>query len=355
MDHPDAARPRQTRRLRALGRLARRRLAVAGLLAGLTFSTLPSGAAFADPWQPGPAADGDATLTGFVDSPGQASVIASGAFRLSGWVVDQSAQGWAGVDDVHVYDGRAGEGGTFLGKAQFAQARPDVARALGNPFWAASGFSLNVAAGRLSPGVHTLTVYAHTPGKGWWATGVTLRIGSGPAPSVAGVATSGPTSYASANATADQQRFIAEVGNLARKYRGAIGLPPSLVVAMAINESGWGKSTLSRDAFNFFGIKAHRGPGTAGVYDAPTWEVVDGQAIATTASFRAYYSLEESVRDLGTFLHTNSRYDPVFQLSGDPSAAARALLAAGYATDPAWADKLIRLVDLYQLRQLDTP
>src|SRR5262249_16900914 len=71
-------------------------------------------------------------------------------------------------DDVHVYDGLAGQGGTFLGQATVGLPRPDVARALENPFWTNSGFALSLQGGALAAGPHTLTVYAHTPDKGWW-------------------------------------------------------------------------------------------------------------------------------------------------------------------------------------------
>ncbi len=321
-------------------------LPLVGGLAALAATSVP---AFADTWQPGPEAAGEASFEGYVDQPARGSPIAANVpFRVSGWIVDRNAQGWSGVDEIHVYAGRAGEGGVFLGRAQVAQPRPDVARVMGNPYWAASGFSLDVPAARLRSAPQTITVYAHTPGKGWWLS--EMRLGGAAAPPSPATPALGLASVAG---TAEQRQFIDQVGTLARRYRSEIGLPPSLVVAMAINESGWGRSSLSQEAHNYFGIKAHRGAGPAGVYEKETWEVVDGERVTITAQFRAYHSLEESLRDLGTFLHTNSRYNPVWSVAGDPTAAGRALLAAGYATDPAWADKLIRLVDLYQLRQLD--
>jgi flagellum-specific peptidoglycan hydrolase FlgJ len=139
------------------------------------------------------------------------------------------------------------------------------------------------------------------------------------------------------------------VGEVARRLRPEVGLAPSLVTAMAINESGWGQSSLSRGAHNYFGIKAEPGQGVL----EPTWEVVDGRRVSIWARFRVYRSLEESVRDLGQFLHTNSRYDAVWPRAANPRLAARALLGAGYATDPDWADKLIRLIDSYNLEALD--
>ncbi len=309
--------------------------------------------ALAETWQPGPGGVGENTYAGFVDTPTRGATVSPGSpIRVAGWVVDRTAAGWAGIDEVHVYAGRAGEGGVFLGKALVAQPRPDVALALGNPYWAASGFSLAIPAGRLGAGPLTLAIYARTPGKGWWFTEVRPGGGGGSAAPAPRAAPS-PPAAAAITPTADQQRFIDQVGSLARRFRGEVGLPPSLVVAIAINESGWGRSALAEEARNYFGIKALRGAGPAGVYEKETWEVVDGERVTATAPFRAYFSLEESLRDLGAFLRANPRYAPVWPVAGDPVAAARALLAAGYATDPAWADKLIRLIDLYQLRQLD--
>src|SRR5689334_21863045 len=106
-------------------------LALAVLVA-LVFS---SGVSFAqglpgNDWSPGADAVGDNTLVGFIDQPSAGANIASGSsFQVSGWVVDTSAQGWAGIDDVQVM-----LGGTTLGHLAVAQNRPDVAAALSNPF-----------------------------------------------------------------------------------------------------------------------------------------------------------------------------------------------------------------------------
>jgi hypothetical protein len=128
-------------------------------------------------WQPGPEAVLDNTYAGSIDvPPSGASQSSNRSVSVSGWVVDRTADGWAGIDNVHIYDGLAGQGGTFLGQATFALSRPDVAQVLGNPFWANSGFALNLTAGSLAAGPHTLTVYAHTPGKGWWFSQVRMTV-----------------------------------------------------------------------------------------------------------------------------------------------------------------------------------
>ncbi len=157
----------------------------------------------------------------------------------------------------------------------------------------------------------------------------------------------------SARLTPAQRQFIDDVGGVARVRRAQVGLPPSLVVAMAINESAWGQSSLARNARNYFGVKAVVGSGTLGAVEEDTEEVVDGRVVRIRAPFRAYRSLDESVVDLGAFLHENERYAPLWSASTDPRAAARTLLDAGYATDPSWADKLDRLIDDLDLERLD--
>lgn len=122
---------------------------------------------------------------------------------------------------------------------------------------------------------------------------------------------------------------------------------------MAINETGWGSSTLATQANNYFGIKAFSGPGPAGTIDVETTEVEDGETVTVMATFRAYHSLDECVQDLGNFLHANPRYAAVFANPTDPIAMAQAMLAAGYGTDPTWADKLTHIIDTFNLRSLD--
>lgn len=138
-------------------------------------------------WSPAAGAVGDNTYQGFIDQPTSGASVPSGAsFTVSGWVVDTNAEGWAGIDDVQVL-----LGGTVLAHAAVGLNRPDVAAALGNPFFAASGFNAVVAAA-LPGGPQTLTVLAHTPSKGSWSKQVSVNVsGSGAPVLTAGTATSG--------------------------------------------------------------------------------------------------------------------------------------------------------------------
>lgn len=318
----------------------------------LLIALLSASSARADEWVPGPEASGPSQVVGFIETPRPGGLPGTSALTIQGWVVDRSAEGWTGITEIHVYAGEAGNG-TFLGTAQVHRPRPDVAAALGNPYWTASGFTLGVRSTAIPAGTPRLTVYARTPDRGWWSLHVPLTATAAPPPPVLATSASSLPTAPTVQLSSEQTAFIDQVGAVARRWRGEIGLAPSLVTAIAINESGWGKSRLAVDAHNYFGIKAHRGLGTAGSVSYETWEVVNGETITITASFRAYYTLEESVRDLGTFLHTASRYQPVWAVGNNPEAAARALLQAGYATDPAWADKLIRIMRTYGLGRLD--
>lgn len=164
---------------------------VSSLLAVLSLGS-PLMARAAGDWQPGPNAVQDNTYTGWIDLPASGSTLASNqSVTIAGWVVDQTAEGWAGIDNVHVYDGLAGQGGTFLGQATFALPRPDVAQVLGNPFWTGSGFVLTLAAGTLGPGAHNLAIYAHTPAKGWWFNQVSVTISAAAATPATPTSTSG--------------------------------------------------------------------------------------------------------------------------------------------------------------------
>ena len=130
----------------------------------------------AEGWAPAAGAAGDNTYEGFIDQPSPGASVALGAlFHVSGWIVDTTAEGWAGIDDVQVLNGS-----TVLTHAVIQLSRPDVAAATSNPYWAASGFDAIVPSGSLQSGPTTLTVVAHTPGKGSWSktTSITI-VGSG--------------------------------------------------------------------------------------------------------------------------------------------------------------------------------
>lgn len=180
-------------------RNTRRAVTLTWLSVGLLVAALLLPAAVAaqvTTWTGGPGAILDPTYDGFIDAPTNGATVSSSGFTVRGWFVDRTAQGWAGADDVQIWQGTMDGGGKLLAKALFAQNRPDVASALGNPYWAASGFSGNVGSGALGAGQQTISVYAHTPGKGWWYKQVNVNVStSAPAaPSTSAPAASTTTS-----------------------------------------------------------------------------------------------------------------------------------------------------------------
>jgi hypothetical protein len=171
-------------------------LGLAGLIGALLGPATASADTFTS-WTAGPDAALDNTYDGFIDTPTMNGTVPTGSFTVAGWFVDRTAQGWAGADDVQVWQGTMDGGGKMLAKALFAQSRPDVASALGNPYWAASGFSAFVGANAVSAGPQTLSVYAHTPGKGWWYKQINANASTS-APTAAAPAAPGPAAAAPA-------------------------------------------------------------------------------------------------------------------------------------------------------------
>ncbi len=137
----------------------------------------------------------------------------------------------------------------------------------------------------------------------------------------------------------DQYKEIAK-DNM-RKY----GVPSSITMAQAILESGAGTGPLSVNANNHFGIKCHKG------WTGPSVSHDDDSA---GECFRKYDQPGESFQDHSMFLTTRSRYAALFTLDKDDYKGwAKGLRSAGYATDSRYPEKLISLIDRYQLTQFD--
>ena len=147
---------------------------------------------------------------------------------------------------------------------------------------------------------------------------------------------------------ASAQEFVALHSEAAKKAEGASGIPASFMVAQAAHETGWGKKAIrtadGSNSFNLFGIKANadwKGART----ETLTTEFVDGQAKKVTQRFRAYSSYEESFADYARLMKTSPRYREVLANAGNAQQFAQGLQRAGYATDPAYADKLGRVIN----------
>ena len=141
----------------------------------------------------------------------------------------------------------------------------------------------------------------------------------------------------------------------AQACQRATRVPTSIAIAQAILESNWGRSRLSAEAHNYFGIK---GRGPAGSMTMPTYEYVNGVRVRRHETFRAYRHIEESFRDHADLLSSKRRsngrliYEQAMQHTDDPREFAQALEGV-YATDPNYAELLISLIDQYHLDQYD--
>jgi flagellar protein FlgJ len=136
-----------------------------------------------------------------------------------------------------------------------------------------------------------------------------------------------------------QQAFLAAIRPHAEAAAARLGVAPELVAAHAALESGWGRHAPGN---NMFGIKA--GTSWQGAVQAlATLEVEDGVAQARNERFRGYDDMASAFDDYAGFLLDNPRYRRVLNTGSDAQAFAQALQASGYATDPAYADKLGRV------------
>ena len=139
--------------------------------------------------------------------------------------------------------------------------------------------------------------------------------------------------------------YINDYKEVAKNNMKNYGIPASITLAQGILESGAGKGRLSMIANNHFGIKCHK------EWSGPT---VSHDDDAAQECFRKYTDPSESFRDHSYFLTSRSRYNSLFKLpKNDYKAWAKGLRAAGYATDPKYPDKLISLIERYQLQDID--
>lgn len=147
--------------------------------------------------------------------------------------------------------------------------------------------------------------------------------------------------------------FIARVAPAAVLDMQRTGIPASLTIAQAALESAWGDSELARRANNLFGMK---GTGPAGTIDIWTTEYAGGKKQQISAKFRAYRNWEESIADHGRLIMNGikdkpKRYHGV--LGADWRTASYEIWRGGYATDPAYPQKLIQLIETHQLWKYD--
>ena len=142
-----------------------------------------------------------------------------------------------------------------------------------------------------------------------------------------------------------QERYIYTYSDIAVAEMQRTGVPASITLAQGIIESGSGLSTLAVNGNNHFGIKCHNN------WKGGTMKMDDD---AKDECFRTYESPEQSFRDHSDFLRYRDRYKFLFDLDRrDYKGWAFGLKQAGYATDPSYANKLIRCIEQYDLSRFD--
>ena len=142
--------------------------------------------------------------------------------------------------------------------------------------------------------------------------------------------------------------FVQQHQAAAASAEQATGIPASFMIAQAAHETGWGRKEIRHSdgtpAYNLFGIKAGsnwNGP-TA---DVVTTEYVNGQPRKMVQKFRAYSSYAESFADYAQLMKNNPRYEQVLAARNNAHGFAQGLQKAGYATDPAYAQKLSQVIN----------
>ena len=139
--------------------------------------------------------------------------------------------------------------------------------------------------------------------------------------------------------------YIANFNEIAKQNMKSHGVPASITLAQGILESGAGKGKLALAANNHFGIKCHKGW---------TGDSVKHDDDAEQECFRKYEQPQESYKDHSLFLTSRPRYATLFDLDkGDYQGWAKGLKAAGYATDVKYPDKLIGLIERFELYKFD--
>lgn len=175
------------------------------------------------------------------------------------------------------------------------------------------------------------------------------------------VRTSSTSAWPFSKYPANVRTFISAHAERAKSNANAAGLYPSVMMAQAILESGWGSSKLSSPPYHqLFGIKDSKSF-SGNTITVPTREwIVDknhkngGYYTTINAKFRVYASYDAAFKDQAKFLTVNTRYKNVFRNQAKTyKEATKALKAAGYATDPEYAIKLNSLIEKWELNRLD--
>jgi len=140
--------------------------------------------------------------------------------------------------------------------------------------------------------------------------------------------------------------FVKHLRPYAEKAARELGVEANVLLSQAALETGWGKSVIKSSdgssSYNLFNIKADKS-WQGQQLKVPTLEYKDGVARKEMAGFRAYSSYQESFDDYVNFIKTNPRYKTAIKMADKPERYMHELQQAGYATDPKYADKVMKI------------
>jgi flagellar protein FlgJ len=164
-----------------------------------------------------------------------------------------------------------------------------------------------------------------------------------------------PTASSPQPVATDRSDFIRQMLPHAQKAAHALGVDPHALLAQAALETGWGRSVPCNAngecSFNLFGVKAG-GQWSGATVSVPTLEFEEGIPVRKVERFRAYNSAADSFMDYARLIAGSPRYEDAVGAGSDVATFASALQQGGYATDPQYASKLVRVAN--ELRELTT-
>ena len=142
-----------------------------------------------------------------------------------------------------------------------------------------------------------------------------------------------------------QKQFAQKIFDQAKIAWIKTGLPPEILAAQCILETGWGKYVAicrktGKYSYNLFGIK---GKGSNGSVEIITHEYIAGEKVKVIGEFRAYNNYSESFIDYGNLILGAKRYKNAVINKNDPEKYIREIHKAGYATDPKYPEKILKI------------
>lgn len=146
--------------------------------------------------------------------------------------------------------------------------------------------------------------------------------------------------------------FVSELWSHAQQAAEELGVDPKVLLAQSALETGWGKHIMQNkqgeSSHNLFGIKASSG-WEGDTVSLQTVEYEGGVAVKRQATFRAYDSYQDSFNDYVQFLKQNPRYQQALEKADSNEGFIKGLQKAGYATDPAYANKILSILGREQM------